>query len=154
MQNTFVMKMVTCFAVICCGLLLFATCKKKNNRPAEQKMLVAGKWQLTASTATTNIMGIDSTIDLLADCEKDNIMTFADNGAAALDEGANICTGKNQITTAPWVLLNNNTRLAIPDSNPDTFDLAITSTQLKLTETKPNTSGSPVTYISTFKNIR
>ncbi len=119
-------------------------------------MLLAGKWVITASTATTNYMGKDTILDFyiaMDICEKDDVMTFAGNGTATMDEGANKCSWDNQIETATWVLLDNNTKIAIADSNPDTMGLDISNTQLKLTLTKPNSSGTPVTYVSTYKNI-
>lgn len=139
-----------------CALLPFAACQKKDNTPAQKKMLEAGKWQIIGSTATTNYLGKDTTVDLFAGmdaCEKDDIITFFGNSTTTIDEGANKCAWDNQVETAGWVLLENNTKIAIYDSNPDTMDYEISSTQLKLKITKANSSGVPVYYISTYKNI-
>lgn len=155
------MKLLTTCTAICCAIFLFAACKKKenntNNYSAQRKMLQAGKWQLSASTATTTYMGADTTMDLysqLADCEKDDFLTFADDGKATIDESANKCAHDPQIETGSWVLLSSDTKLAIIDNNPDTMDLEITSTQMTLRQVKPNTSGNLITYIDIYRNIR
>lgn len=151
------MKLIIFFVAVCCTVVFFTACKKNDNTPLQQKLLVAGKWVLTACTATTNYLGNDTTIDVYATmdaCEKDNIMTFANNGIATLDEGADVCPGKTQTSTATWFLLDNNTKIAIIDSNPDTMGLDVTSTQMQLTLAKLNTSGSPISYIYTYNNIR
>lgn len=148
------------YVALCCALLLIAGCKKKDNADnssAQKKMLEAGKWQMSASVATTVYKGKDTTMDVysqMKECDKDDFYIFASNGKASVDENTNKCADDNQVETAPWVLLNNDTKLAIPDDNPDTFDLEITSMQMIWKQTKLNTSGVPVIYTSTFKNIK
>jgi hypothetical protein len=154
------MKLTGVFVTVCAVFVFFAACKKKepeNNLSAKAQLLVAGKWQMSASTATINYMGKDSTMDLYTqedECDKDDFILFADNGKVTIDEAANKCPDDQQIETANWVLLNSDSRLAIVDSNPDTFDVEIASTQFKLKLTLPNSSGTPVTYIETYKNIK
>jgi hypothetical protein len=158
------MKLTGTFVAICCGVALFAACKKdnsnsnnNNNPSATAQTLEAGKWQLTAAVATLNYMGKDTSEDEYSKkdaCEKDNFLIFASNGTVTVDEGANKCSGHSQTSTFPWALLDNDTRLALVDSNPDTVNLEITSTQMKLKLTAPNSSGDPVTYVETYKNIK
>lgn len=169
------MKLTAMFvAAICCSFALFTACKKSdnqdnssnnnnntnNNTPAlsaRAQLLTAGKWQVSASTATLNYMGKDTTADIYPDmdeCEKDDFIQFAADGTATKDENTNVCAGKSQVQHATWVLLNNDNKLAIIDSNPDTFDLEITSTQMILTQIAPNSSGTPVTWVDTYKNIK
>jgi hypothetical protein len=102
-------------------------------------------------------MGKDSTLDmyaLLKECEKDDFVTFADNGITTADENTNVCSGHSQIGTFPWALLNNDTKLALVDNNPDTFDLEINNTQMKLKKITKNSSGDPMTWLITLKNIK
>jgi hypothetical protein len=163
------MKLNGLFVAICCGILLFAACKKSDDnkdnsntttttpQSAIAKLLEAGKWEMSAETATLNYMGKDTTIDVYKDlqaCEKDDFVLFIDNGTSTKDENTNVCTGKPQVMTITWALLNNDTRLALVDSNPDTFDLDLSSTQMKIKQTKPNSSNVPVTYLFTYKNIK
>ncbi len=155
------MKLSNTFAVLCCSLVMMAACKKStnddDNKSATQKMLEAGKWQQSAQIASVNHMGVDTTIDLYAEldaCEKDDFVLFAGNGTAVKDENTDKCAGSAQTVTILWALLDNDTRLALVDSNPDTFDVAITASQMTLTIIKPNTSGEPVTYMSTYQNIK
>lgn len=166
------MKLSGIVATTCC-LALLAACKKSENSTdnnnnnnnnnnnsnlsAKGQMLVAGKWQLTASTATMNYMGKDTTADLyneMDECGKDDFVLFASDGTCTIDENANKCPGDNQVESADWTLLVNDTKLALADSNPDTFEVEISSMQFTLKITKPNSSGAPVTWIDTYKNIK
>jgi len=129
-----------------------------NNAYTPSQLLIAGKWQIVASTATTNYKGKDTTIDLYAvmdDCDKDDFILFAANGSGTIDENTNKCADDQQIETFTWALLNNDTRLALVDSNPDTVDVqSITATEMKLKMTKPNSSGVDVITVQTYKNIK
>jgi hypothetical protein len=163
------MKLTGMIVAICCGLILFAGCKKSedntnnnnNNNSttsATAQKIIDGKWQIVADSAFTNYMGKDTTIDYyieMAACEKDNFFTFASNGAVTVDENANICSGKPQTRGGgTWVLLNNDTRLALVDDNPDTSDLTISSTQMKLKNTWKSSGGNLVYETLTLKNIK
>lgn len=155
------MKLTGVFIAVCCVMVLFVACNKKkdetNNTSAAAKMLVAGKWVPLASTATINYMGKDSTMDLYKqwdECDKDDFILFTDDGKGTIDESTNKCSDDQPVEHFSWVLLNNDTRLALIDSNPDTFDVEISSTQIKLKLVKPNSSGTPVTYNDTYKNIK
>ncbi|MCB9046069.1 MAG: lipocalin family protein [Chitinophagales bacterium] len=155
-----------------CGIALFAACTKSetdkepdpassststDNLSAVGKLLVAGKWQLTASTATAQYNGKDTTADLYADmddCEKDDFIQFAADGTVTRDENTNKCTGHPQSATMTWKLMDNDTRIAIYDNNPDTMGLEVTTAQMKFTLTQPNSSNVPVTYVDIYKNIK
>ncbi len=160
------MKLSRTLVVLGCGIALFAACKKTDDKkddttpataPTIRQMLIGGKWQMIASTATASYMGKDTTVNVFAtmkDCEKDDFATFADNGVVTKDENTNVCSGNPQTVGFPWALLNNDTKLALVDSNPDTFDLEISSSQMKLKLTTKNTSGNPLVYLHTYKNIK
>jgi len=129
-----------------------------NNTSTPSQLLIAGKWQIVASTATTNYKGKDTTIDLYAamnDCDKDDFILFANNGSGTIDENTNKCADDQQIETFTWALLNNDTRLALVDSNPDTVDVqSLTATEMKLKMTKPNSSGVDIITTQTLKNFK
>lgn len=149
--------MTTLCVALCCGVIFFAACKKKDNSSPKKKLLLAGKWQLSGRVATTTYMGKDTTIDVYPTtdaCDKDDFILFADNGSGTVDENADKCADDQQIENFTWVLLNNDTRLAIMDSNPDTMDLEIASTQMQVKITTTNSSGVPLIYSETYKNIR
>jgi hypothetical protein len=155
------MKLTNAFAGVCCGILFVAACNKSknetDNKSAIRQMLENGKWQQSAYTGTVNYMGVDSTADLYSqrkECDKDDFIFFYDDGKATIDEGANKCPDDAQIETAHWTLLDNDSKLAIVDDNPDTMNLEITNTQMKLMIVKLNSSGLPVTYVGTYKNIK
>ena len=101
---------------------------------------------------------LDTTLDVykgMDECDKDDFILFADNGTGTIDENANKCSDDQQVGSFKWALLANDTRLALVDSNPDTFDVVtMTGTEMKLKIVKPNSSGQPVTTINTYKNIK
>jgi hypothetical protein len=155
------MKLSAALVGVCCSLALLASCKKNDetDKPlsAIGKMLVDGKWQMTAYTGTVNYMGTDTTIDLFAqedDCDKDDFVLYFSNGTATIDENTNKCADDDQVGSLKWELQNNDTRLALVDANPDTFDLEATPTQIKISMTAPNSSGIPMHLVWTYKNIR
>lgn len=165
------MRLTNTFITLCCGLTVLAACKKSdtnsnssnnnnsgNNTLTKTQLLVAGKWQLSASSATTNYRGKDTTIDTystMEQCDKDDFILFANDGTCTVDENANKCSYDAQIESFTWALLYNDTKLAIVDDNPDTMNVEeLTSTDLKLKLTKLNSSGTPVIALYTYKNIR
>ncbi len=151
-------------------VLLFAACVKtvdpvdengggnnNNSLSTVGQLLVDGKWQLKASTATAQYMGKDTTADLYADmddCEKDDFIQFASDGTVTRDENLEKCPGNPQSATLTWKLMENDTKIAIYDNNPDTLDLEVSGTEMKFKQTKTNTSGMPVTYFDVYKNIK
>ncbi len=153
------MKLPVSYLILFVSLLLIAACKKSNDTkksPAAQ-MLENGKWQMVAYTAKLNYLGMDTVIDEyvdMNDCDKDDFLTFAADGKAYMDESVNKCSYDNQIESAQWTLLNNDTKIAIADDNPDTMDFEINAAQMKWKLYYVNSSGTTVTNEYTFKNIK
>lgn len=155
--------------LLCC-ITLFVACSKSepdsdtspasnntDNLSATGKLLVAGKWQLIASTANTQYQGKDTTADLFAemeDCEKDDFIQFVADGTVVRDENTNRCAGNPQSATMTWKLMDNDTNIAIYDNNPDTLGLEVSSTEMKFAQIKPNSSGLSIHYLDTYKNIK
>jgi hypothetical protein len=155
------MKLIPSFLPLLFVFALIVSCSKSdNNSPLseKEKKLVAGEWQISGYTAKTTYMGQDTIIDLypsMAACEKDNVVRFQSNGTGTEDEKTNVCNGEPQIGNFTWVLLNNETRLALVDGNPDTFDVVqISDAQWKFKKTNLNTSGQTVTLTWTYQNIK
>lgn len=158
------MKLSGILAAVICGIL-FMACNKSDdegnnnnvtNLSEKHKMLVNAKWRLSAYTAFATLNGQDTTADLFnekEDCEKDDIINFGADGIVVKDENRNICPNTSQLSEFTYKLLDNDTKVAIYDSNPDTLDLEVTSSQLKLIKTIPNSSGIPVTYTETYNKI-
>ena len=155
------MKLSAALVGVCCALTLLASCTK-NDEPdkplsAIGKMLVDGKWQMSAYTGTVSYMGTDTTADLFAqedECDKDDFVLYFSNGTATIDENTNKCADDDQVGTLKWALQNNDTRLALIDANPDTFDLEASPTVMKIKMMKPNSSGVPVRFVWSYKNIK
>lgn len=142
--------------VFCSSIVLLHACKKTDNSSPTAKALQDGKWVISAAIASASYMGEDTTVDLYNDmdeCDKDDFILYADDGTGTIDESTNKCADDQQVESFEWVLLDNDTRLAIVDDNPDTFNLEVSSTEMKLSITKPNSSGIPITNTVTYKNI-
>jgi hypothetical protein len=164
------MKLNSIYITLACGIITFSACSKSNstdssnnytngnNTPGRSDLLEAGKWQVITNTVTTIYKGKDTTIDMYAltdECDKDDFIIFASNGTATVDENTNKCADDQQIENFTWALLNNDTKLALVDSNPDTVDIVeLTATEMKLKMTKPNSSGVETTMAQTLKNIK
>lgn len=161
------MKLTGRITALCCGLTLLAACTKSEDNPGNNnnnsnlsdkgKLLVAGKWQPSAHMGTATYMGKDTTFDYFPEmdqCEKDDFVQFADDGTGTIDENTNKCAHDNQVENFTWALLDNDTRLALVDSNPDTFDIVeLTTEHLKFKTVWTNSSGIPITDVYTYKNI-
>src|ERR1044071_10258564 len=149
------MKLPVLFFAVCC-VALFAACSKgKIDSPVEQ-LLVDGRWQLSGITATISYMGLDTTFDAYPfekDCTKDDVIRYRANNKGTVEEGANVCPGHSKTSDFEWGLLDNDTRMYAIDDNPDTADLEVNSTQMKLKLKKTNSSGSVTTAVYTYKNI-
>ena len=157
------------------GLAVFAACTKSdtdngsdnntgssNNNPTPQptkkELLTNAVWQVTGATLTTKQNGKDTTADVytqMDDCEKDNRITFMSDGTYTVDEHTNKCAGEPQSITFTWALLENDTKLALVDSNPDTLNVdELTTTKLVISITKPNPPNEPVTARQTLTNVK
>lgn len=146
-------------ALLCCLALLTACNKNKDkNASTTKKALQDGLWQMTSYIGTYSYNGQTATRDFFSEmeeCEKDDFLYFAADGKSTIDDAVKRCEGTPQVGGGvTWALLDNDKRLAIVDKNPDTFDIEISNTQMKLKLTKTNASGIPVDYISTYKNLK
>src|ERR1044071_319696 len=86
--------------VICCGLALFAACKKTDNDSPTANKLKAGRWQITGSAITVKYNGKDTTIDDYSQwraCEQDDYVEFGDEGKGTANENTNKCAEDNQV---------------------------------------------------------
>lgn len=157
---------------ICC-ISLFTACTKTedkandnngatNNQPSasstKKQLLTNAVWQVTGATLTTKYNGKDTTADVygdMDDCEKDNRITFMSDGTYTVNEHTNKCAGEPQSITFTWALLENETKLALVDGNPDTLNVdELTATKLVISQTKPNPPKEPVTARQTLTNVK
>lgn len=167
------MKLAPITIALCCVFLLLTACKKTddssnsnnntNNNPTPSTpttadLLIGAKWQESAGTATTNYMGKDTSIDIysqLDDCDKDDFITFYSDGNCTVDENTNKCPGDDQLVTIKWALLENDTKLALVDDNPDTLDiLNLTASELKLKGISKGSAGNDIIIVRTYSNIK
>jgi hypothetical protein len=104
--------------------LYLISCSKDgdNDNGNDEKMdlITSAAWKY--DTAGVDLSG-DGNIDqalpagLVDDCERDNLVTFNDDGTGTVDEGGSKCdAGDPQSTSLTWQFKNNQTVLNIPDT--------------------------------------
>lgn len=80
---------------------------------------------------------------------------FFDDGSCTQDENTDKCANDQQVEHASWYFLDNDTKLAIIDDNPDTMSVvSLTTNELKLQSVGQNALGIPITWTMTWKNIK
>jgi hypothetical protein len=111
---------------------------------AQMDLITSAAWKY--DTAGIDLSG-DGNIDqalpdgMVDDCERDNVITFVDNGTGTVDEGGSKCDINDpQSTPLTWQFKNNGKVLNIPDTlygkfTGDADIKALTATKLKLKKT-------------------
>ena len=144
--------------VVCCCAALLACKKNESDSPASQK-LKAGKWKISASTATWNNGGSDTTKDNYSQwrpCEQDDLLLFYGNGDGAHDENTNKCPEDNQSDPFKWELQDNDTKLHMVIGGLEIlYDvLGVSDSLLVLRAVVNDAKLGPVTYVETNRNIK
>jgi hypothetical protein len=138
-------------------LLMFASCSKDDDDSkggsttsttgGTSSSAVVGTWRITAMTATVDMGGQDTTIDLMDDqepCESDDLLKFnADNTILEL-AGATKCDPGDPDSEAggTWALLSNGTKFRIIDGDTTLADIvSINTTTFKLRFNEDDGSG-------------
>ena len=139
------MKKFSILAVAATILLVSCDPKEKNKNnevtpkaKTKTELLTAGKWQMTAGTLTTTVMGQTTTQDMYKDmeaCEKDDFLLFTSDGKVTFDAGASKCDSmEEQSSTATWSFYDNETKvILIENGYKDTADVKeLTESVLKI----------------------
>lgn len=138
------MKKVFSLVTLLIGLYLISCSKDSDDsddNDAQMDLITSAAWKYdTAGIDLNNNGSIDQPIPdgMLDDCEKDNIITFNDNGTGTVDEGGSKCdAGDPNSTPLTWEFKNNATVLVIPDTLYGKFTgeaqiLELSATKLKL----------------------
>lgn len=160
------MKLTHTIVVMFCILTLFAACNKSDDASPTEKKLMAGVWQITASTYTVKYNGKDTTVNSYAKwrpCEQDDLLIFQLHGEGRMNENADRCPEDEQTGEFTWELLDNDRRLKITlqegymleinDATTATYDIAeLTDTRLVM-RSLDSTATVPAST-ETFRNIR
>lgn len=113
--------------------LVFSSCNDDETK-SKTDYLTSGSWSFSAvAYRMDNGAEMDVSDEFLADCEKDNIITFLTNGTYTSDAGADDCDGDSPDETGTWAWKENETVLAVT-SDGDTSELeliSITSSQMR-----------------------
>lgn len=106
----------------------------------KMQFITTGTWKY--DTAVVRILGSLQPLPpgILASCDKDNIITFKNDGTGTVDEGPTKCeSGDPQTTSLTWEFKSNETVLNIPDTlygriSGDAKIEELTATKFKLSK--------------------
>lgn len=101
---------IICFAIVSC---------RKQKTYSE---LILGDWRMSALTVdppqVVNSVVITDLYAQMEDCDKDNYVSFFDNGTYRFDEGATKCEMQDpQTKSGNWEFLENDTKLRVIQLN-------------------------------------
>jgi hypothetical protein len=124
-------------------VLVLASCSKSSSGESNTELLTKASWKHKNSGADVNNDGfIDTALPpgYVFDCDKDNIMTFVDNGTGTVDEGPTKCEATDpQTTPFTWSFINGEAGINFPTAafagiNGDFKILKLTATEFNLSK--------------------
>lgn len=149
------MKKVISLYCLLFGLFIIA-CQKdgedEDDGPSERMVLItSAAWKF--DTAVVEIFGGLQPLPpgMLANCDKDNLITLFQDSTGTIDEGPTKCdVGDPQTTPMTWEFKNNETVINIPDTlygriSGDAEIKELTATKLKLRKAVDITDPIPMT---------
>ena len=127
------------------SLYLQSSCSKDDEPagPSKTELIVSSAWKYNTSGVDVNNDGfIDAPAPqgYIMDCDKDNTLTFKNDGTGTLDEGGTKCDPTNpQTSPYAWSFRNGETYINFPVAlmtgfNGDVKILKLTSTELNLSK--------------------
>ncbi len=153
--------------IMASGLMLFTACEKikENPTPAQpvskstKDLVVDGKWQMTGMALVVNNNGTDSLVDAWAnvkECDRDNVMTFTNDGKGVIDEMATKCDPADpQTRNITWEFINNDTQVKITDNKGTNISTIVELTATKaIYKMRVAAGADSITIQQTFKNIK
>jgi len=130
------MRLSFSISILSCIILSWAlgSCKKDNPSPVSDASLLTTKsWLKTKAEITYSGITVDATSNIIPDCQKDDITTFAEDGTYKVSVGADDCGGSAEDQTGTWSLTNNRSTLHVT-AGVNSFDatiISLTNTTLK-----------------------
>ncbi len=150
-----------------CTILLFAACKKDDKTSTtpttptstnKKAMVVDGKWQWIGLSTVYNNNGKDSLVDgwsIVKDCDKDDFITYTNDGKGVIDENTNKCDNDPQIENITWELINNDTQVKVTDDKgPSILTIVELTAKQAIYRQRVDAGGDSITIQQTFKNIK
>ena len=145
------------------SLYLLSGCSKDDapSGPSNTELIVSAAWKYNNSGVDVNNDGfIDAPVPpgYILDCDKDNTLTFKNDGTGTLDEGSNKCDPTNpQTSTFTWSFTNGDTHINFPIAvltgfNGDLKILKLTSTELNLSKTVNIGTANPIYVVVELKH--
>ena len=144
------------------SILIQSSCSKdEDSGPSKTELIVSGAWKFNKSGVDVNNDGfIDAPVPpgYIVDCDKDNTLTFKNDGSGTLDEGANKCDPANpQTSPFTWSFKNGETYInfSVPvmtGFNGDLKIVKLTSTELNLSKEVIVGSSPPIYVIVELKH--
>ena len=145
------------------SLYLQSGCSKDDapSGPTNTELIASAAWKYNTSGVDVNNDGfIDAPVPTgyILDCDKDNTLTFKNDGTGTLDEGANKCDPSSPQTSAfTWAFKNGETyiNLSAPlmtGLNGDLKILKLSSTELNLSKEVVIGTSAPIYVIAELKH--
>jgi len=149
--------------IIMIGSLFFqSSCSKdEDSGPSNTELIASAAWKYNNSGADVNNDGfIDAAVPpgYILDCDKDNTLTFKNDGTGTLDEGANKCDPSSpQTSVFTWTFSNAETfiNISIPvmtGFNGSLEILKLTSTELNLSKQVSIGGTAPIFVVVELKH--
>jgi hypothetical protein len=114
--------------ILLSGLILFISCSKDNDGPAQPKtpaqLLTQKQWVLQTAGFDDNNNGVvDPQENILDECQKGNIYTFNSTGSGSIQDVGSTCAPPNPPDFA-WSLTNQDKKLTISFQEYSIFKLS------------------------------
>jgi|ADGO01.1.fsa_nt_gi hypothetical protein len=134
--------------LLLCTVLIFFSCKKEKGFSAKEQYLIKAAWLYDQFGIDENLDGQIDTEEDIADCSKDDIITFNAGGTGSFDQGADLCFPDfPQSTPFEWRFLNNETQIEYAGTVHHI--LALNQTELRI-YTEENNGNNTVRHILVF----
>ncbi len=148
--------------LIISSLCFQSSCSKdEDTGPSNTELIVSATWKYNNGGVDVNNDGlIDAPVPpgYVLDCDKDNTLTFKDDGTGTLDEGATKCDPSNPQTSAfTWSFKNGETYInfsiaIMTGFSGDLKILKLTSTELNLSKEVNVGTPNPIYIVVQLKH--
>ncbi len=93
-------------------VLILSSCSKKEEKTSPltpKEILTSKSWKITS----TKVNGVE----MLQDCEKDDVLTFLTNGTYTYNVGTNKCDANDTNYTGTWTISDDGKTMTLDTSN-------------------------------------
>jgi hypothetical protein len=105
--------------------ITISSCKKDESTKSSKEIMTSKSWKVSSSKT-------DGVAEVIEDCQKDDILTFASSGTYTYNVGANTCNADETTYDGSWSLSADGKTLTV---DGETAAVVITENQIKVTLT-------------------